>query len=70
MRSCFRSLEMLTVIEVVLIVMPRNVRHVVWPSILKGSTGALRVSHTASILDKVLVHSSKAGALGVRKLSR
>ena len=66
MRSCFRSSEMLTVIEVVLIVMPRNVRHVVGPSILEGFTGALRVSHTASILDKLLAHSSEAGAPAVK----
>jgi len=43
------------------------VRHVVGPSILEGFTGALRVSHTASILDKLLAHSSEAGAPAVKK---
>ena len=56
-RSCLHSSEMLTVIVVVPIMIPRNVRCVVGPSIFEGFTGALRLLHTASIVERLLAHS-------------
>ena len=68
--SCFCSSEMLTVIVVVLIVIPRNVRCVVGPSIFKGFTGALRLLHTANMLERLSAHSWEAGVPAVKKSSR
>jgi len=56
---------MLTVIAVVLIVIPRNLRCVVSPSIF---TGTLRLSHAANMVERLLAHSWEAGAPALKKI--
>ena len=53
----FCSFKMLMVIAVVSIIIPRNVRRVVGPSILEGLTGALSLLQTASMVTRLLAHS-------------
>ena len=69
-RSCLRSSEMLIIIVVVSIMIHENVRCVVGPSIFEGFTGALRLLHTVSIVERLLAHSWEAGAPAVKKSSR